>query len=465
MSRAATSSTAPWLITAGAGVLAGLLYSLSPLTVWFFAVLPLLWWFASRDLSDRERRWLLIVLAVAVSLRVAALAGLFLTADPSQPYANVFGDEEFFKRRTLWLRNIGLGIPVHGADMIYAYDETGRSSYLWVLAYLQALVGPAPYGVHLFNTALYLFAVLLLYRVVRQSYGGLAALGGLVLLLFLPSLFTWSISALKEPLYILVCAIELACAVSIVRAPRWWQRVLAVVAVVLAAQALQSLRFGGLGLAAAGTVGGLALGVLLTRPRVFIASLVAVPLLLAVLLARPVVQERVMGAVSMAAFQHWGHLATPGYTYTLIEPRYFNDRLSVRAMSPPEAARYVIRACVAYFTVPLPWKIESRAMLAFLPEQILWYVLVALMPFGFAAGLKRDVYLTCLIAAHGATAVAMVALTGGNVGTLVRHRGLAMPYLAWFAALGACALAARLIRGGQAARAAAPPATVEPAWH
>ena len=263
------------MITAGAGVLAGLLYSLSPLTVWFFAVLPLLWWFASRDLSDRERRWLLIVLAVAVSLRVAALAGLFLTADPSQPYANVFGDEEFFKRRTLWLRNIGLGIPVHGADMIYAYDETGRSSYLWVLAYLQALVGAAPYGVHLFNTALYLFAVLLLYRVVRQSYGGLAALGGLVLLLFLPSLFTWSISALKEPLYILVCAIELACAVYIVRARRWWQRVLALIAVVLAAQALQSLRFGGLGLAAAGTVGGLALGILLTRPRVFIASLVA----------------------------------------------------------------------------------------------------------------------------------------------------------------------------------------------
>ena len=31
----------------------------------------------------------------------------------------------------------------------------------------------------------------------------------------------------------------------------------------------------------------------------------------------------------------------------------------------------------------------------------------------------------------------LVALSGGNVGTLIRHRGLAMPYFAWLAALGA----------------------------
>ena len=33
-------------------------------------------------------------------------------ADPSRPYANFFGDEELFKSRTIWLRNIGLGVPV-----------------------------------------------------------------------------------------------------------------------------------------------------------------------------------------------------------------------------------------------------------------------------------------------------------------------------------------------------------------
>ena len=34
----------------------------------------------------------------------------------------------------------------------------------------------------------------------------------------------------------------------------------------------------------------------------------------------------------------------------------------------------------------------------------------------------------------------MVALTGGNIGTLIRHRGLVVPYLVWLAAFGACTL-------------------------
>jgi hypothetical protein len=447
-----------------AGVVIGLAYTLSPLTVLFFAALPLLWRYAKRGLSADERRHLLIVLSLAVFLRLIVLALLFLTADPSVPYANLFGDEEFFKRRSLWLTNLGLGIPVHGADIIYAFDETGRSSYLYVLAYLQAIVGAAPYGVHLFNALLYLAGVIILYRLVRNVYGEVAALAGAGLLLFLPSLFMWSISALKEPLYISLCAAELACAVQIARAPRWWQRVLALIGVVVIGQALQTLRFGGLALALVGTVVGLAAGLLLTRPRWLLAAAVVGALVLPPVLARPAVQQRIMSGVAMAAFQHWGHVATPGYTYKLLEPRYYADRLSVRAMTPPEAGRYIVRAFVAYITVPLPWQIESRSMLVFLPEQIVWYFIVLLIPFGLVAGLRRDAVVTSLIAAHGFVAVAMVALTGGNIGTLVRHRGLALPYLAFLAALGACVLLARAVERKPATQAAAPPSVVTPAW-
>ena len=41
------------------------------------------------------------------------------------------------------------------------------------------------------------------------------------------------------------------------------------------------------------------------------------------------------------------------------------------------------------------------------------------------------------LAAHAAAVMMMVALTSGNIGTLIRHRGLALPYLAWLAGLGA----------------------------
>lgn len=455
----------PTALVLGGGVAVGILYTLSPLTVVFLGVLLPLWRWVSRGLPERERRWLLGLLVVAVALRLVAIAGLFLSADPSVPYANFFGDEEFFKHRTTWLRNVGLGVPISGADFIYAFDETGQSSYLYVLAYLKALVGDAPYGVHLFNAGLYLAGVLALYRFVRPIYGRLAAMGGLALLLFLPSLFTWSISALKEPMYIFVAAAEIICATQIVKAPRVWQRLLAAGGVVAGALILESIRSGGAALAVGGTVMGLAAGFVVARPRWLITSVMVLPLLAAIVLARPVVQEQVWRGVHGAAYYHWGHIATPGHTYELIEPRFYSDRASIETMTPPEAARFLVRAVRSFIVVPAPWQIESRAALAYLPEQIVWYLIVALVPIGLLAGARRDATVTALIASHALVVVMMVALTGGNVGTLIRHRGLAVPYLAWLAALGACEAAAWLIaRNRVEARAEQPLTRIGPAW-
>jgi len=190
-----------WAVTVG--ILVGFAYTMSPLTVIAIALLVPLWKTGIANLSDNERRWFTAIFVVAIVTRFAIIGGLFLSADASIPYANFFGDEEFFKRRTTWLLNLGIGTPISPADYFYAFDETGKTSYLFVLTYVQALVGLAPYGVHVLNSLLYVAASVFLFRLVRPSLGALASLGGLVILLFLPSLFIWSISALKEPLFFL----------------------------------------------------------------------------------------------------------------------------------------------------------------------------------------------------------------------------------------------------------------------
>src|SRR4029453_11082915 len=127
-------------------------------------------------------------MSINVLIRLLAIALLFYTADPSRPFASFFGDEELYKFRTMWLRNVGQGIRMSPADVIYSYDDVGHTSYMYVLAYVQAFVGDAPYGLHVLNMVLYLCGILGLYRFVRASYGGAVAMGGLILLLFLPSL-------------------------------------------------------------------------------------------------------------------------------------------------------------------------------------------------------------------------------------------------------------------------------------
>jgi hypothetical protein len=424
-----------WQIALGGAAL-GVAYTLSPLTVLLLPALALLVQWVGRPLGAREREWLYGLVATAVALRLIAVAGLFLMADADRPFATFFGDEEMFKSRSIWLRNIGLGVPISAADFIYAVEETGKSSYLFVLAYLSAIVGDAPYGTHVLNTTLYLVGGCLIYRLVRPSYGRLVALGGLVLLLFLPSLFLWSISALKEPLYTFLAAAELWCALTIARGRRWYWRVAAIAGVIGLGVLLEGLRKGGLLVAGLGTVGGLILGSTLRRPRLGAAALLLLPVAALLMLRVPAIQDRAMSVVRESAIYHVGHVFTPGYSYKTLDSWYYIDPADIRRMQEGDAVKYVISSLVHYVVEPLPWTIESRSMLAFLPEHMIWLTLAALIPIGLMAGFRLDPILTAVLAAHASVVVLIVAMTSGNVGTLIRHRGLVLPYVVWLSMLG-----------------------------
>lgn len=420
------------------GALLGLSYSLSPLSMLSLGVLFWASIAASRDLSAAEQRWYWSVISISVVVRLVAIALLFATADPAHPFASFFGDEELYKFRTMWLRNIGEGVRMSPADVIYSFDDVGRTSYIYVLAYVQALVGDAPYGLHVMNMVLYLCGVLLLYRLARGAYGGTVAMAGLILLLCLPSLALWSASVLKEPMSVFMMAVELACAVALVRAPHWWQKAAALLVVIFGAYAMESLRQGGWLTAVTGTTAGLALALVLARGRRLALAMIATPALIVLALNVPPVQERLLSQVRLAAFYHAGHVLTPGYSYRLVHAQYYPRREQLQHLMPAsDAARFAVNAVWSYFVQPIPWEMKSRAMLGYLPEQTVWYVMAILLPFGIHAGCKRDVVLTSMLAAHAGAAVLIVALSSGNIGTLIRHRALALPYLVWLSAVGA----------------------------
>ncbi len=438
MTMAAAAGQSRTAVLVGAGLLLGFAYTLTPLSVLALAALGWAMFAASRGLSDGERRWFWSIMSTSVLIRLIAIALLFYTADPARPFASFFGDEELYKFRTMWLRNVGQGIAMSPADVIYSYDDVGHTSYIFVLAYLQALVGDAPYGLHVLNMVLYFCGILALYRVVRASYGAAVAMGGLVLLLLLPSLGLWSISVLKEPMNVFMIAAELICAVAIVRAPHLWQKVFALIGVVVAAAAMESLRTGGALTAAFGTAGGLLLALIVSRGRRVVVALIAAPIAIVLVAGVPAVQERLLANVRAAAFYHAGHVLTQGYSYQLVNPRYYANRVQLlNSMPPADAGRFVVRAVWSYFAQPLPWEMKSRTMLAHMPEQMAWYLIALLLPFGVYAGWRRDVVLTSVLAAHAAAAILIVALTSGNIGTLIRHRALALPYVVWLSAVGA----------------------------
>jgi hypothetical protein len=62
---------------------------------------------------------------------------------------------------------------------------------------------------------------------------------------------------------------------------------------------------------------------------------------------------------------------------------------------------------------------------------------------GFVAGLRRDALVTCMFAGYAGVALLVVGMNTGNMGTLVRHRAFALPYIGALSALGVTVLLSR----------------------
>lgn len=436
-----------------AGVLAGAAYAWSPLTVVFLVAMALLLRWTLRDLEGRERRWVAGVLSLAVALRLLAVACLMLYAGVTRsPVASFLGDEFYLKRRVLWLRNLWSDVPIGPLYFSVSSGDYGWTGYHYVLAVLQMLVGASPFGMHLFSIAWFMAGAVLLHRLARGAFGRVAALAGLIVLCFWPTLFVWSVAVLKEPFQLLLTAALLAAAMSFLRARRWPTRVMSAACGAIVVVGLWTLRPGALAGAALGVTGGLVLAAVLSRWELAAMTAAGVTSAAAFLLTHRTWLTPILARLKTAAITHMGHVLTPGHVYKLLDrPLYYVQGVhQLSTMSLAEAARYVIRGVMAFVLVPLPWEMASRAELATLPQQLLWYLLELLALVGVVAGLRRNVLVTSLLVASVVAPAGIIALHDGNVGTLVRHRDAVLPFVVWLSAVGAAAAISRRTRGHEA---------------
>lgn len=428
------------------GIALGVAYTASPLTVWFVIATASLFAWAGRGLSEGERRMVWAVLAVGVGVRVLALALLFLVSDHSLLTSFFWdGDGVYLKYRAMVIRDVMAGVPVSQSDSFHAFDRGyGWSSYLYLFAYVQYLVGPAPFGIHLLSTTMYIAAAVILYRLVRPAYGAAPAWVGLSLMLLLPTLVAWSVSALKESLYILLCAVGLMAAVTVSRDRRILARLAAGAMLVAVVAANGTVRTGASSIMLAGFAVGLAGSFIVRRPLLIVALLVLAPLTAPRIWERPRLQAVVMDQLRAAAVRHIGNVTTEGNSYSLLDGRNYEFG-GIRTMKPEEGRRFIVRALVSFVMVPLPWQVVSRSELIFLGQQVIWYLVVILAGVGFIAGLRRDALVTCLLAGLSVAGAATIAINGGNVGTLVRFRDTIVPFVVWLGALGATVAVTRAL--------------------
>ena len=453
MSSTASSDLEGWLpLCIAAGLALAAVYTLAPLMVWSLVAAAVLVRLAVRGLPDSERRLLTATLAVAFAVRLLAIGALVIVgavrhADPSLG-AVLTGDEAYVLSRALRTRDILLGFPVTTFDYVVVFDDYGRNSYIGVLAWFQVIFGPTPYAMRMCNAVIFTAGTVLLFRAARRAFGWLPAYVALVIMLFYPTLFVWSISLLKEPLYLLGTSLVLVSALDAIRDRTWPVLARAGLGMVAGLVIIGGLRSGAVVLAMSGIAAAIVLREVTRNAARFAAAAALVIIAAGAVVAVPALQRRLIGTLEGTAKQHAGHVFTVGHAYkTLDEGFYFSPQTpssSNMTLTPEQAARYVLRSAASFILVPVPWQLTSTRELAYLPEQLVWYLVVLLAPLGVVAGWRRDPLTTAvLIGAIGPTVVAL-ALTNGNVGTMLRLRGVVIPYLAVLTALGCCAVLERL---------------------
>jgi hypothetical protein len=442
------TTTASRATVAGA-VLITIAAVVSPVAVWAAIALFLIVAAGVRGLTGVERRLVIGIVLIAIALRVALILALFATADleTRQVWSFAFdGDGRFMKVRSLWWRNMWMGLPIDEYMLKAAFGRYGWTSYVLVIAYVQYLLGAAPYAIHLFNVCCWIGGALLLHRTLRPAFGAVAALLALTFIVLLPSLIIWSAAALKESLYFLLWCIVIWGVMKVLRAPAFRVRTAGLVLAVAAAAALGTVRFGATTILAAGLAVAVAGAFLTRRVYLMLAGGIFAATIGFAVLDSATVQQAVSPRLVEAASLHRGNVSTPGHSYRLLDRRFY-EGAAVQTMTWPETKRFVLRGLASFILVPMPHQLYSKSEMLYLPQQVVWYTLVLLAFAGLAAGVRRDVALTWLLVGFACAGAGVIALNSGNVGTLVRIRDTIVPFVACLAAVGAAAIGARARRG------------------
>ena len=447
-----------WHWSAAAGVSLAVIYAASPLLVGALVIAAVLFAVAGRDLAPPERRRLLTILGVALAARFTFIAVVLIGDIPALNDLSVGGlrgDDAYYVSRAIRARDIALGLTHGRYDFFIVSDEYGRTSYLQLLTFLQTVFGPAPYGMRAINAVLFVTGAYLLFRLTRAAFGATAAALGVTAVLFLPSLFVASTSLLKESVYFLATTVLLTVVLAAIRHPRIAAKAAAIAIAGGCLWILDDLRRGALLMSVAGIATALGLVIVFKTERRVMAGVALAAIVAALAWMQPAIHQRAIDAITSAAKTHAGHVFTTGHAYKLLDAGFYVFPAAPAAwtitLTDEQAARFLIRAVRTFLFVPLPWEMISASELAFLPEHLLWLLIVAFTPIGIVVGWRRDRLVTSLLIGFVLPTAAALAITNGNVGTLLRLRGLVSPYLIWLAVLGGLAAAESLL-----ARRAAP---------
>jgi len=446
-----------WGMAGLAGVLGGVLFFLTPGGVTVSLLLVGVTVLLVRQ--DQDRRFLLLLVCSAYALRVLVIAGrdFGLTAAglaytlygiPSFTYE---GDHGYYTVRSLWLQEILLGHPVTVLQWGEVVTKYGRSAHLFVLAGYYFLFGYSPVSATCIPAALGSLSALFAHRVARELFSMSGGRAASLMVAFAPPLFAWSVTNLKESYLFFSVLLILHLFLRWMDGGSIW--VLAPIPLLI--MFMEGTRIYS-GLIMLGTLG---FAIVFITPRPWFrvvnvsATLSAVGAAIYLFGPMPTHVARI-GLYRVARFT-LGQSHTGGFSYYLLPEKYYGSEASDALLS---GLRWVdfgmlfTKGWIYFLFAPFPWATASINQLVVYPWMLSWYVLLALALIGLLLALTSRPKPTMVLVSYVLFMGTAIAVTGGNVGTLFRHRDVVSPIVFIFSGVGVAGLLRSLATGAACPR-------------
>lgn len=308
--------------------------------------------------------------------------------------------------------------------------------FTYSMGILYAIFGYAPLMIKLINSALSVLTAVTIYFISREIFNSKVGKASMVLIIFLPSIFLFSATALKDSAVIFLLTFLI------------W--------LIVKFQKTKNIMIFGIVLAMPFLVDSLRSR--MTYPLLLLVSLSLLLSLRINFLKKLIIAVSVLiFAVSIPSFRniakrtldpenffsaHIGYINTPGNNYKIFPDRCYKNGRLVGA-GPIEITEATIRGIFHFLYEPLPNRVKDNISLFAFFQSALQYLFVPFIVIGFFIGLKYRGYEMIPIAVFFLIFIPLIALSEGNVGTVFRHRDMLMPF---FIMLGIVGLYAKVLK-------------------
>jgi 4-amino-4-deoxy-L-arabinose transferase-like glycosyltransferase len=378
----------------------------------------------------RHVRFALTLVLLAFILRAVAAIVLHEVSIAEGGNGFFFQDDRGYDRLA-WQQaeawhGVGPDVDPGDGDLMNAYVYSEAAVYF--------VLGHDPLMMKLLNCFLGALTAGLVFLIARRLFGHSAGVFAGIAAAVFPSTFLWSLTSLKDALFIFAAALLIWLVTLLLTTGRWL-----LVIPVLAAFALVGLR-----------THIQAMFTLLIPGSVLLQSRVRIPekwALSAILLTSCWALLSVSGGVQWFGVQlgqvnrmRYCMAAGANSAYVATSEAAAEECAAVEEAVPARSLREIVAwlptGSIYVLAAPFPWTAEHTAERVTIPEMVLWYAAAILGLIGFGRQWRNWRRFIHLLGYIGGTFL-LLALTQGNLGTLVRHRGMIIPFVLIFSGAGA----------------------------